>query len=47
MELIYYTNMAGQRFAWPERALEPPDCWSEGAAEPDEEDCDEEEESWQ
>lgn len=38
--MSYYYNAAGQRFALPERPLEPPDSWVED--EPDEE-CDEEE----
>lgn len=27
--MSYYTNMAGQRFGLPERALKPGDCWRE------------------
>lgn len=33
--MAYYYNAAGQRFALPERPLEPPDCWGEDAPDPD------------
>lgn len=33
--MSYYYNTAGQRFALPERPLEPPDCWGENVPEPD------------
>lgn len=38
--MTYYYNAAAQRFDLPERPLEPPGCWGEEAAEPDEEDYD-------
>lgn len=43
--MSYYYNAAGQRFALSDRPLEPPDCWSEDPAEPDDEDYDEEDKS--
>lgn len=36
----YYTNAAGQRFPWPERPSDPPDCWDEVLEEPEEEEYD-------
>lgn len=33
--MMYYYNTAGQRFALPERPLEPPDCWGEEPDEPE------------
>ncbi len=38
--MSWYYNPAGQRLALYDRPLEPPDCWQEGAAEPEEEEFD-------
>lgn len=38
--MAYWYNAAGYRGELPERSLEPPDCWIEEPAEPDDEEYD-------